>query len=260
MMRPELPTAGSVIIDYRDDAEAWHGRIEVDHLVVTRMFSRDTALRVFRAAKMSPVSMARGLMAVMGVFFAFASILSLTPPWTGFLYVLGLAPEVAFTVLLTDVMAVRRLMVEFEFLIIVISMAIFAALIAQSLNDERASVPVMIAIVVTSSQLSDVSLPYYTSSKTDAVFALVGSLACLALYILFQCARGSAALTRTNPWWSNKVWLCERAAATHLYLFRGRIARRFMVQRPVCVRPAPHGCIFSLQAGCGHLGAPGHVY
>ena len=124
-------------------------------------------------------------------------------------------------------------LIEFEFLIIVISMGVFAGLIAQSLDDARAVVPVTIAVVVTSSQLSDVSMPYFNSSRSDAIFALVGAFACLALYILFQfgyvtgltqitysfSAGGSRLIT-----WSNIQFACDRLLTAVFFLTKQAVA------------------------------------
>ena len=150
MHHPPLPIAGSIVMDNPLSPEStWHGMIELDNTVLTLLWSRQATIQLYHFTRQPAVVYTRGALAVVGVFFAFASVLDLTPRWTSFIYLFGLAPEIVFTSALVDVVAMRKLVVEFEFLIIVISMIIFAVMIAIAMSDARAVVPLTIALVGT---------------------------------------------------------------------------------------------------------------
>ena len=83
---------------------------------------------------------------------------------------------------------------------------------------------------VTVSQLADVSLPYISSSQTDAIFSFVGSLACLALYILFQFGfvadieqiqyQFAVSSNGKIVSWSNVQFACDRLLTAVFFLLK----------------------------------------
>ena len=162
------------------------GRIALPNTVASRALGLARARWLFQLTKLGGVAAARGVLAAVGVAFAFTSLLDVTPPWTAVIYTVGLAPEIVLTMLFVDVRAHAKLLWEFEYAFIVISVAIFAALMADALQDARALVPVTIFLVLLASQAADVSYPYVVSSKTDLSHSLVGALALIAVYCLFQ--------------------------------------------------------------------------
>jgi hypothetical protein len=179
-----LPIADSAI--FVSPEETWHGWIQVDNCVLTCLTSRGVTVSAYHFVRRPAIATLRGVAALVGVFFAFSSLLGFTPAWTALIYMAGLLPEILGTLIFVDVVALRKLVVEFEFIVIVLSLAVFAGLLADALQDFRAAVPIVIFVVVASSQCADVSLPYQSSSSTDTAYALAGALACLALYIITQ--------------------------------------------------------------------------
>jgi hypothetical protein len=175
---------------FRAAKEAWlnnaEGHICMDRTVIAKMTSVDTAKRMYDVVKQPWFAAIRGLLTVIGVIFAFLSLLDITPPWTAILYTIGLAPEIILTTLFIDRTAYMALQMEFEFNLIVLSVLVFSVVTSEALGDLRAFVPMTIFVVMWSSQSADVSYPYVFSKLTDFFHSFAGCMACLALYTLFQ--------------------------------------------------------------------------
>jgi hypothetical protein len=160
--------------------------VRLENTILSRMVSKDAALRFYMFSRRADVAFVRGVSSAVGALFGFLSLLKVTPPWTSFIYLAGLLPEILKLAVHVDLKVHAVLIREFEYIIIVLSGLLFAGIMAYVLQDLRSVVPITMFLVVLSSQAQDASIPFQQHKTSAALYYAVGGLACVAVYILIQ--------------------------------------------------------------------------